>query len=82
MPMSMWWAPVPNFLTVRSFEVAGGRFLSDLDLQRNSQVAVIGGKLEDRLFDNNQALGKQIRVGGVSLTVIGVLEEKGSKPGP
>ena len=72
----------PEFLTVRSFEVAGGRFLSDLDLQRNSQVAVIGGKLEDRLFDNNQALGKQIRVGGVSLTVIGVLERKGLKPGP
>ena len=71
----------PEFLTVRSFEVAGGRFISDLDLQRNSQVAVIGGKLEDRLFDNDQALGKQIRVGGVSFTIIGVLEEKGSNLG-
>lgn len=71
----------PEFLTVRSFEVASGRFLSDLDLQRNSQVVVIGGKLQDRLFDNDQAMGKQIRVGGVSFTIIGVLEEKGSNLG-
>jgi putative ABC transport system permease protein len=71
----------PEFLTVRSFEVAGGRFFGNLDLQRNSQVAVIGGKLEDRLFENDQALGQQVRVGGVSFTVIGVLEEKGSNLG-
>jgi putative ABC transport system permease protein len=71
----------PEFLPVRSFEVAQGRFISDLDLQRHSQVAVIGGKLQNRLFDNGQALGRQIRVGGVSFTVIGVLEEKGSNLG-
>jgi putative ABC transport system permease protein len=71
----------PEFLPVRSFEVAQGRFISDLDLQRHSQVSVIGGKLQNRLFDNGQALGRQIRVGGVSFTVIGVLEEKGSNLG-
>jgi putative ABC transport system permease protein len=71
----------PEFLTVRSFEVASGRFLNDLDLQRNSQVAVIGSTLKERLFDNTQALGQSIRVGGVSFTVIGVLKEKGSNLG-
>jgi putative ABC transport system permease protein len=71
----------PAFLTVRSFEVANGRFISDLDLKRNSQVAVIGSTLQERLFENTQALGQQIRVGGVSFTVIGVLEEKGSNLG-
>jgi putative ABC transport system permease protein len=71
----------PAFLTVRSFEVANGRFISNLDLKRNSQVAVIGSTLQERLFENTQPLGQQIRVGGVSFTVIGVLEEKGSNLG-
>ncbi len=71
----------PAFLTVRSFEVANGRFVSDLDLSRSAQVAVIGGTLQARLFDNESALGQQIRVGGVTFDVVGVLEQKGSNLG-
>ncbi|PZV20610.1 MAG: ABC transporter permease [Leptolyngbya sp.] len=71
----------PAFLTVRSFEVASGRFVSDLDLTRSTQVAVIGGTLKERLFDNQPALGQQIRVGGVTFDVVGVLESKGSNLG-
>ena len=71
----------PAFLTVRSFEVASGRFVSDLDLTRSAQVAVIGGTLKERLFDNQPALGQQIRVGGVTFDVVGVLESKGSNLG-
>jgi putative ABC transport system permease protein len=68
----------PDFLTVRSFEVANGRFVSDLDLTRSAQVAVIGETLRERLFDDESALGQQIRIGGVTFDIVGVLEKKGS----
>ncbi|WP_017300032.1 ABC transporter permease [Nodosilinea nodulosa] len=71
----------PDFLTVRSFEVARGRFITDLDVTRSAQVAVIGDTLQERLFDTESALGKQIRVGGVTFDVVGVLEKKGSNLG-
>ncbi|MGB3312529.1 MAG: ABC transporter permease [Nodosilinea sp.] len=71
----------PDFLVVRSFEMARGRFISDLDMTRSAQIAVIGETLRERLFDNQPALGKQIRVGGVTFDVVGVLEKKGSNLG-
>ncbi|WOD38143.1 ABC transporter permease [Nodosilinea sp. E11] len=71
----------PAFLTVRSFEIANGRFISDLDVSRSAQVAVIGGTLRERLFDDQPALGQQIRVGGITFDVVGVLEKKGSNLG-
>ena len=72
---------VPDFLTVRSFEVATGRFLSDLDMTRNAQVAVLGDTLKTRLFEDEPALGQSLRVGGVNFSVIGILEKKGSNLG-
>ncbi|MEY3299388.1 MAG: Macrolide export ATP-binding/permease protein MacB [Cyanobacteriota bacterium] len=72
---------VPDFLTVRSFEVATGRFISDLDVSRNAQVVVLGDTLKTRLFEDEPALGQSLRVGGVNFRVIGVLEKKGSNLG-
>ncbi len=72
---------VPDFLTVRSFEVAQGRFISDLDVTRNAQVVVLGDTLKTRLFEDEPALGQSLRVGGVNFNVIGILEKKGSNLG-
>ena len=71
----------PDFLKVRSFEVASGRFIRDLDLERRSRVAVLGATLAERLFEQDTAVGKTIRVKGSSFEVIGVLAEKGSNLG-
>ena len=70
-----------GFLTVRTFEVAQGRFLTDLDQRSNSLVAVVGSTLADKLFEKESALGKQIRIKGITFEVIGVLEKKGSNLG-
>lgn len=70
-----------GFLTVRSFEVAQGRFLTDLDQRSSSLVAVIGSTLAERLFDNQSPLGQQIRIKGISFEVVGLLEKKGSNLG-
>jgi putative ABC transport system permease protein len=70
-----------GFLTVRSFEVAQGRFINDLDERSNSLVAAIGSTLAERLFDNENPIGKQIRIKGITFEIVGVLEKKGSSLG-
>ena len=68
----------PELLSVRDFDVARGRFLTELDLKRNQQVVAIGSELADQLFGNSNPLGEQIRIKNVSFTVIGVMQPKGS----
>lgn len=70
-----------QFLSVRSFDMAEGRFLSDQDQQRHSQVVVLGATLAERLFDDADPLGQQVRLRGSNFEVIGVLEVKGSNLG-
>ncbi|MGB7486163.1 MAG: ABC transporter permease [Phormidesmis sp.] len=70
-----------GFLTVRSFEIAEGRFLNDLDQRSNSAVAVIGDTLAEKLFEAEAPLGQQIRVKGITFEIVGVLEKKGSNLG-
>ncbi|MEL6939067.1 MAG: ABC transporter permease [Cyanobacteria bacterium J06598_1] len=70
-----------GFLSVRSFEVAQGRFLNDLDQRSNSAIAVIGDTLAEKLFDTQSPLGRRIRVKGITFEIVGVLEKKGSNLG-
>jgi len=60
------------------FDVAEGRFLSEDDVRYGRPVIVLGSEIADHLFDNVQAVGKQVRVDGRRYRVIGVMEEKGS----
>lgn len=71
----------PELLSVRDFDVAKGRFISDLDIKRNQQVAAIGSEVADRLFGLQNPIGEQIRVKNASFTVIGVMQSKGSSFG-
>ncbi|MGK7873527.1 MAG: ABC transporter permease [Xenococcaceae cyanobacterium] len=68
----------PEFLTVRNFDVARGRFIDEMDLKRNNRVVVLGSEIVERFFDTQNPLGKQLRIKNVSFEIIGVMESKGS----
>ena len=70
-----------QFLQVRSFEIAQGRFIAKLDLDRRSQVAVLGASLAERLFDQTLPIGQSIRIKGTRFEVVGVMAQKGSNLG-
>ncbi len=72
----------PSFLKVRDFEMAKGRFLSDLDMKRSNQVVVLGADLAQQLFGSGRAaVSKDLRIKDSSFQVIGVLEAKGTSIG-
>ena len=68
----------PEFLPVRSFEIAQGRFFSASDLEGVRNVTVIGPDLKDKLMPTGSALGRQLRIRDQSFEVIGVMEPKGA----
>ncbi len=71
----------PEYLTVRSFNIAKGRFLTDLDLKRQENIVALGSELAEQLFANEDPIGKRVRVKNTSLEVIGVMEAKGTNFG-
>ncbi|NES79442.1 MULTISPECIES: ABC transporter permease [Okeania] len=71
----------PEFLTVRNFDVAKGRFLTNLDLQRQENIVALGSELAEQLFGNEDPIGKRVRIKNTSLQVIGVMASKGTNLG-
>ncbi len=67
-----------EFLEVRRFTMAQGRFLPAEDWDRGSPVMVIGARLRSDLFGAEPALGQFVRIGDRRFRVIGVLAASGS----
>jgi putative ABC transport system permease protein len=57
--------------------LAAGRDLTEIDVDQRAEVAVIGDRIKEKLFAGEDPLGKDIRVGGHRVTVIGVLQRRG-----
>ncbi len=68
----------PEFLSVRSFDMAKGRFITDQDVERNTLVVALGAEIATKFFGNRDPIGEQIRIKGINFQVIGVLQAKGS----
>lgn len=55
-----------------------GRFFNDLEVRASRRVCVIGKDIAEGLFPNESAIGKDIKINGLPLKVVGVLEKQGS----
>jgi putative ABC transport system permease protein len=67
-----------EFIEVRRFTLAQGRFLPAEDWDRGSPVMVIGARLRAELFGAEPPLGQFVRIGERRFRVIGVLAASGS----
>jgi putative ABC transport system permease protein len=70
-----------DFPNVRNFAVDKGRFVTAQDVKQDKQIAMVGTDIAQRLFGNNNPLGKQIRINNLSFEVVGIMESKGSSFG-
>ncbi|MCL6480281.1 MAG: ABC transporter permease [Firmicutes bacterium] len=68
----------PNFLDVRGWALAHGRFFTELDEQRRVPVCVVGADITDRFFPRLDAIGKTVRLGGLSCEIVGTLKRMGT----
>ncbi len=63
----------PNIFQILALHLAEGRLLNPDDEGSRDRVAVISSEAKLKLFSGEYALGQQIRIGGISYQVVGVL---------
>lgn len=69
----------PEYLDIRQFKIDEGTMFTPHDIKSAAKVCVLGKTVADNLFpDGLSPIGKVIRFGKIPLTVIGVLESKGT----
>ncbi|MBD5345738.1 MAG: FtsX-like permease family protein [Bacteroides sp.] len=69
----------PDYLEIRKLKIKDGTIFSDHDIQTAAKVCVLGKTVVDNLFPNGEdPIGRVVRFGSIPLTVIGVLESKGT----
>ncbi len=69
----------PEYLDIRKLKVKEGSIFSDQDIKSAAKVCILGKTVVDNLFSNGEdPVGRVVRFGKIPLTVIGVLESKGT----
>jgi putative ABC transport system permease protein len=67
----------PQLEEIRQISLTpGGRFLSNVDLEDRRKVVVLGARLQEILFEEEEAVGREVLVGNSTFTVVGVVEEE------
>ena len=66
-----------DYLTVRAFELWQGSELTELSVDNELRLAVVGSTTADDLGLGADSIGEEIEIGGLPFVVAGILQEKG-----
>ena len=67
----------PAYLGINNWAVADGRPFTDREDKAGARLALLGETVATKLFGANDPLGRQIRIKGVTFTVIGQMAHRG-----
>jgi putative ABC transport system permease protein len=66
----------PNYLSINNSQISNGEYIKNSHIDNHSNVCVIGYGIKEKLFRLDDPLDKQIRIGDLWFTVIGVMARK------
>jgi predicted permease len=80
LPRAYWHRVSPTFFETLRLPVTAGRAFVDADLTPNSQVAIVSDNVVRRFWQNQDPIGKRIKLGGPTstnpwLTIVGTVGE-------
>ena len=68
----------PDYLAVRNWPVEEGDPFTMDDVRGSAAVCLVGRTVADKLFGTESPLGKELRLRGVGLKIVGILGRKGA----
>ncbi len=68
-------------MNVTNLTISSGRVLSQIDLENNSKICLLGNDIAETLFSLSNPVGQSIKIDGDNYTVVGVLTKVGSSMG-
>lgn len=66
-----------EYYDIEALQIAEGRFFNESESNSGASVIVLGDEIARKLFGNDNAVGKTIRMYGRKFSVIGVLKKEG-----
>lgn len=66
-----------DYKDVMEFDLQDGRYFTQLESHNGRNVAIVGADIDENLFPNEDPIGKEIKVFGRKLTVIGIIKKEG-----
>jgi putative ABC transport system permease protein len=67
-----------EYFTIKKYDLTSGRVISPEEYELGTPVAVIGDEVAKYFFPNLNPLGRELRIGGIPYSVIGVIEHQGT----
>src|SRR6266567_4390446 len=65
-----------GYQAIRRLVILRGRYFDVADMEMRSKVCLITPQLSDRIFGQDNPVGKSVRMGNLTFTVIGVFRER------
>ncbi len=69
----------PAYQSLENMTLTSGRFIDINDLDNNEKNVVLGHRLKLDLFKEEEAVGKNIKIGGINFKVVGVYSDPGGE---
>lgn len=66
----------PGYISIQRLDISEGRFINNKDIRESRKVAVIGRNVEKLLFEDEDPIGKYIKISGVNFQVVGIFDSR------
>ena len=67
-----------DYFTIKKLDLSDGRVFSPQEAELGVPVILVGDEVAKYFFDGLSPIGRELRIGGIPYTVIGVIEHQGS----
>jgi len=71
------WANSHEFENIRTFELESGRYFTPFESNAGKNICLIGHEVTKNLFEGIDPIGKEIKIQGRKVTIIGVVRKEG-----
>ncbi len=67
-----------DYENIRNFEISNGRYFSLFESNNGKNKAILGSEISRKLFRDQDPVGKEIKIQGRKILVVGVFKKEGS----